>query len=68
MRLQRIGLGAGRKEFEWPNVARLWLGEADVSRPAESAVTYGAPASHVLLETNIDDMNPELYGHQPTAV
>ncbi len=62
MRLQRIGLGAGRKQFEWPNVARLWLGEADVVQSAESAAAYGAPASHVLLETNIDDMNPELYG------
>lgn len=49
MKLQRIGIGAGQKEFAWPNVARLWL---------------GAPADEgqlVQLETNIDDMNPELY-------
>jgi uncharacterized protein (TIGR00299 family) protein len=56
MRLQRIGLGAGRKEFEWPNVARLWLGQ---SEPADNG--DGQVEEMVLLETNIDDMNPELY-------
>jgi len=49
MQLARIGLGAGQKEFSWPNIARLWLGEA---------VDSGA---FVQLETNIDDMNPEFY-------
>ena len=53
MRLTDTGMGAGQKEFGWPNVARLWLGE-----PQESAV----PASRLVqLETNIDDMSPELY-------
>jgi uncharacterized protein (TIGR00299 family) protein len=65
MRLQRIGLGAGRKEFEWPNVARLWLGESDPhaepSAAAGSAIDASAVERMVLLETNIDDMNPELY-------
>lgn len=50
MRLQTLGVGAGQKEFAWPNVARLWLGE-----PADNSPL-------VELETNIDDMNPELYG------
>ncbi|MEZ4615535.1 MAG: nickel pincer cofactor biosynthesis protein LarC [Caldilineaceae bacterium] len=49
MQLQRIGLGAGQKEFAWPNIARLWLG----------APTTGGQL--VQLETNIDDMNPEYY-------
>jgi len=49
-RLQRIGTGAGSKEFAWPNVARLWLGAQ-----GERADEY------VVLETNIDDMNPELF-------
>jgi uncharacterized protein (TIGR00299 family) protein len=49
MHLQRIGVGAGQKDFSWPNVARLMLGE-----PVESG-------SYVQIETNIDDMNPELY-------
>ncbi len=55
MRLQRVALGAGQKEFEWPNVARLWLGEA-LDRRSEA---HHAPS--VLIETNIDDMNPEFY-------
>ena len=50
MQLQRTGVGTGQKDFAWPNVARLMLGEA----------TEGG--SHVVVETNIDDMNPELYG------
>ena len=49
-RLQRIGIGAGSKEFAWPNVARLWLGAQ-----GDQADEY------VVLETNIDDMNPELF-------
>jgi uncharacterized protein (TIGR00299 family) protein len=49
MVLQRIGIGAGQKEFAWPNVARLWLGEPVVDEAL------------VQIETNIDDMNPELY-------
>lgn len=60
MRLTRIGYGAGQKEFDWPNVARLWLGEkaAQEARPPT-----GEPLeSLVVIETNIDDMNPELYG------
>jgi len=60
MALRRIGCGAGQKEFAWPNVARLWLGAADVAHAA------GARSSHlpemVQLETNIADMNSELYG------
>jgi uncharacterized protein (TIGR00299 family) protein len=48
MTISRIGIGAGQKEFEWPNVARLWLGEAE------------AAGTVVQLETNIDDMNPQL--------
>lgn len=49
MQLQRTGLGAGQKAFDWPNIARLWLGEAlDGGQLVE-------------LETNIDDMNPEFY-------
>ncbi len=49
MQLQRIGQGTGQKDFAWPNVARLWLGEP----------TDGGQL--VQIETNIDDMNPELY-------
>lgn len=49
MRVTKIATGAGRKECAWPNVARMWLGESN------------QPAELVVLETNIDDMNPQLY-------
>ena len=53
MRLQRIGTGAGMRELPWPNLLRLWVGESQsASQPGFS-----------LIETNIDDMNPEFYGH-----
>jgi uncharacterized protein (TIGR00299 family) protein len=50
--LERIGIGAGRKELPWPNVMRLWLGQS----------TPDTDLPLVLLETNIDDMNPQFYG------
>ncbi|GAP64282.1 hypothetical protein ARMA_2705 [Ardenticatena maritima] len=53
MRIQRVGYGAGQKTFPWPNVVRLWLGASDDEGPLR------------LLETNIDDMNPELFGTLP---
>lgn len=55
LRLERIGLGAGQKEFEWPNIARLWLAQPQEAGQEQSETL-------VQLETNIDDMNPELYG------
>jgi uncharacterized protein (TIGR00299 family) protein len=48
-----IGLGAGKRDLPWPNLMRLIVGEA----PADEATEM------VQLETNIDDMNPQFYGH-----
>jgi uncharacterized protein (TIGR00299 family) protein len=58
MTLRRIGCGAGRRNMPFPNVVRLWLGEA----PDRAAAEFIAE-SLVLLETNIDDMNPQVYGY-----
>lgn len=53
--LEKVGYGAGTKDFgAWPNVLRLWIGE-------EMGCANGEEL--VLLETNIDDMNPEIYGY-----
>ena len=59
MRLRTIGYGAGQKQFDWPNVARLWLGEEPAEAPHQPA--REPTESLLVLETNIDDMNPELY-------
>jgi len=52
MRLARVGIGAGRRDLEWPNIMRIMLGEADESE-----------GEYLEMETNIDDMNPQLFGH-----
>jgi hypothetical protein len=55
LNLEKIGYGAGgRDPDEYPNVMRLWIGEA----PA-----HGGHEGMVLLETNIDDMNPQIYDY-----
>ncbi len=55
MILEKVGYGAGTKDFgAWPNVFRLWLGEEIDATDAEDII---------LLETNIDDMNPQIYGY-----
>lgn len=54
MTLRAIGYGAGREDFSRPNVLRLWLGEVEGEAALERLV---------LLETNIDDMSPQLYEH-----
>ena len=62
MRLHRLGIGAGGRELPWPNVLRVWLGEPlGSAQPMEGDHSSLSPLS--VLETNIDNMNPELYGH-----
>jgi uncharacterized protein (TIGR00299 family) protein len=52
---EKIGYGMGKKEFpDRPNLLRLVLGEA-----SESYLTDRA----VVLESNLDDMNPEFYDY-----
>jgi len=54
MTMAGIAHGAGgRNPDGWPNVLRLWLGDA--IEPARPAMLQ--------IETNIDDMNPEIYGY-----
>ncbi len=55
MRTAAVGYGAGTRELEIPNLLRVLVGE-----PAEDEDLFG-PVPAVLLEANIDDMNPELY-------
>jgi len=54
MRVEAVGYGAGGRDPEgWPNALRLLLG-VEVEPPQ---------AAMLLIETNIDDMNPEIYGY-----
>jgi pyridinium-3,5-bisthiocarboxylic acid mononucleotide nickel chelatase len=55
MIIERIGYGAGQKEFpNRPNLFRLILGDDD---------SAGEQEQMLVIETNIDDMNPQLYDH-----
>jgi pyridinium-3,5-bisthiocarboxylic acid mononucleotide nickel chelatase len=56
MTLTAVGYGAGGRDLPVPNVVRLLLGDQGV--PAG----LGAE-SVVVLETNIDDLNPQIYDH-----
>jgi uncharacterized protein (DUF111 family) len=51
--MSHIGIGAGKRDLEWPNILRLMIGK--VPEPDKSEM--------VQLETNIDDMNPQFFGY-----
>ena len=55
---QKIGYGLGSKDSTIPNVLRLFLGE--ISANAEKADDPETSVA-VIIECNIDDMNPEFY-------
>jgi pyridinium-3,5-bisthiocarboxylic acid mononucleotide nickel chelatase len=59
MTLRAIGYGAGSADnAEKPNVLRLLIGERAASQPGEY---WDAPVT--AIETNLDDMNPQIYGY-----
>jgi uncharacterized protein (TIGR00299 family) protein len=64
MTVAAVGYGFGTKEFDWPNVLRVWLGEAlsIAHRPEEEV--GGAAAAHIVhLACNLDDATGETLGY-----
>ncbi len=55
MMIERIGYGAGSRELPIPNLLRVSVGEAVEERYEQDEVT--------LIETNIDDVSPEIVAH-----
>ncbi len=56
--IEQIGLGAGKKDFaDRPNILRVTIGES----AAQSSDLGLEWTTLTLLETNIDDMNPQLF-------
>ncbi|MCK4548272.1 MAG: nickel pincer cofactor biosynthesis protein LarC [Candidatus Eisenbacteria sp.] len=55
MKIERTGYGAGDHELEIPNLLRVTIGES-----ADDVYEHD---DVVLVETNLDDMNPEFFGH-----
>ncbi len=56
MSVESIGYGAGKSEFPFPNLLRVLIGTT-IPQLGESREMV------VLLETNLDDINPEFYDH-----
>lgn len=50
---ERIAYGAGTWQLDIPNVVRLYIGEYQGN----------GSSRRYILETNIDDMNPQIYGY-----
>lgn len=51
---EKIAYGAGTWELDIPNVVRMFLGKI---KPETE------PASLIIMEANIDDLNPQIYHH-----
>ena len=55
MTIEKIGYGAGQKVFTGqPNLFRVMLGAPD---------SFGQTEEMLVIETNVDDMNPQFYDH-----
>ena len=52
--VERIGYGAGRDDLPHPNLLRLIIGTSESTSGKETVA---------VIETNIDDMNPQLYDY-----
>ncbi len=61
MKIERTGYGAGEKEFAIPNLLRVSMGEK-ILKDEKLKDGYVSDET-VLIETNIDDMNPEFYDY-----
>jgi len=61
MKIERIGYGAGEKEFTIPNLLRVSIGEKILK--VENLKDGYVSDEAILIETNIDDMNPEFYDY-----
>ena len=64
MTLRTIGYGAGSADLkEKANVMRLLIGDADSMETAESEVGGRSDSPVTVIETNLDDMSPQIYGY-----
>ncbi|MDM9583550.1 nickel pincer cofactor biosynthesis protein LarC [Nostoc sp. GT001] len=63
--IKQIGLGAGTINLPIPNILRLWLGESATlqSNFSDSEDTSSNLETISVLETQIDDLNPQAIGY-----
>jgi len=56
LRVEGTGYGAGTRDYEkFPNVLRVMIGESEAKDETEQALW--------MLETNVDDVSPQIIGH-----
>ena len=56
LKLEQTGYGAGTREYEnFPNVLRVMIGETQDEQRNDAHLW--------MLETNVDDMSPQVFGH-----
>jgi uncharacterized protein (TIGR00299 family) protein len=56
MTLEKVGYGAGHRDLHFPNLVRLMLGDTKLDWDWNTE-------NLMVIETNIDDLNPQLYDH-----
>ncbi|KGG79869.1 hypothetical protein Y919_09510 [Caloranaerobacter azorensis H53214] len=56
--IEKIGYGIGSRDLKIPNVLRVYI-----ARENEKKIEYDLHNKQYILETNIDDMNPEIYSY-----
>ena len=62
--VEKIGYGIGHRELEIPNVLRVYLGKEEIEEKGKRSEVGGEEREdQYILETNIDDMNPEIFGY-----
>jgi pyridinium-3,5-bisthiocarboxylic acid mononucleotide nickel chelatase len=66
MTIKQIGLGAGNLNLPIPNILRIWLGETTEAVAAIDVANisvHGELETISVLETQIDDLNPQAIGY-----
>lgn len=64
MTLERIGIGAGSRDFPgWSNIFRVFIGTAHPLPERAGEWSPSAEEVVTIIETNIDDMNPQIFEH-----
>ncbi|MDY0041651.1 MAG: nickel pincer cofactor biosynthesis protein LarC [Desulforhabdus sp.] len=61
MVVEKSGYGAGKSDFSIPNLLRLFIGESSGADRFETERV-------AVIETGIDDMNPQIYDHLMTKL
>ena len=59
LRVQRVGYGLGSKEFPWPNLLRVWIGDADDGSQGKDRKKWAVEGGH-------EHAHPHDHAHQHT--